>query len=76
MASELTKERLLRRDDLKQILNCSGRSIERYCSTRRIPAPVRISGGARRWKLSDINLFLDCNCDMAEFEARRESCNG
>ena len=72
MADELTNERLLRREDVRRILNCSSRSVERYSSTRRIPAPVRIAG-ARRWKLSDIGLFLECNCEMAEFEARKEA---
>jgi predicted DNA-binding transcriptional regulator AlpA len=73
MANDLTKDRLLRREDLRLILNCSGRSVERYCSSGRIPTPVRISGGARRWKLSDIDLFLECDCNMGEFQARKEA---
>jgi predicted DNA-binding transcriptional regulator AlpA len=64
-------EKLLRKVDVAKILNCSGRSLERYCTARRIPAPVRISG-ARRWKLTDITLFLECNCDMVKFQARKE----
>ena len=70
--TQTTEERLLRAVDVGQILNCSKRSVHRYCSAAKIPAPVRING-AVRWKLSDIELFLQWNCpDRQEFEARKE----
>ena len=71
MEKQQTTERLLRVADVSRILNCSKRSVHRY-SSKKIPSPVRISG-AVRWKLSDIELFLQCNCDMAEFEARKKA---
>ena len=68
-----SKEKLLRAVDVGRILNCSKRSVHRYCSSGTIPAPVRLSSGAVRWKLSDIELFLQWNCpDRKEFEARRK----
>jgi len=71
---EQQSEKLLSSSDLGQILNCSKRSVHRYCRTSKIPAPVRLSGSTK-WKLSEINLFLECNCNMAEFQARKEKEN-
>ena len=72
MVNSTKAEKLLRAVDVGQILNCSKRSVHRYCSAGKIPAPVRING-AVRWKLSDIELFLQWNCpDRREFEARKE----
>ena len=55
---------------LAKMLSTSTRSVWRYRSSGHLPKPVQISG-AIRWKLSDIALFLDCNCDMRRFEARK-----
>lgn len=64
-----TTEKLLRALDVGRILDCSKRSVYRYAYSSKIPAPLRLSGSTK-WKLSDINLFLACDCDMAEFQAR------
>jgi predicted DNA-binding transcriptional regulator AlpA len=55
---------------LAKMLSTSVRSVWRYRSAGRLPKTVKISGSIR-WKLSDMSLFLDCNCDMQEFEARK-----
>ena len=65
------KEKLLSASGVGQILNCSKRSVYRYAYSASIPAPVRLSGSIK-WKLSDINLFLECNCNMAEFQTRKD----
>ena len=67
-------EKLLSASGVGQILNCSKRSVYRYAYSARIPAPVRLSGSTK-WKSSDISLFLDCDCDMDEFKARKEAEN-
>lgn len=73
MSGDVKTEKLLRAADVGRIINCSKRSVYRYCSSGRIPAPVRI-GGAIRWRLSDIELFLRWDCpNREEFEIRRES---
>ena len=62
---------LLSAKALAKMLSTSVRSVWRYRSSQALPKPVSV-GGSIRWKLSDIILFLDCNCDMQEFEARKE----
>ncbi|MFX1562892.1 MAG: helix-turn-helix transcriptional regulator [Promethearchaeota archaeon] len=58
---------------LGDMLSLSKRQIFRLNSCGKIPAPVRING-AVRWKLSDIELFLQWNCpDRQEFEARKNA---
>lgn len=66
-------ERALTASAVGEMLSLSKRQIFRLNSAGKIPRSVRISG-AVRWKLSDINLFLQWNCpDRKEFEARREA---
>lgn len=68
----LQAEKLLSKKEVRQILNCSTKSVARYASCGQIPASVRLSGSVK-WKLSDITLFLECDCDMAKFQARRDT---
>lgn len=63
---------LLSAKELARLLSTSVRSIWRYRSSGHLPETVKIAG-AIRWKLSDIDLFLQCNCDMAEYHARKEN---
>lgn len=65
------EERLLSAVDVGQILNCSKRSVFRYAYDK-IPAPVHL-GGSTKWKSSDINLFLECNCDMEQYKTMKQS---
>ena len=57
---------------LAKMLSISSRTAWRLLSAGKIPKPVSI-GGSKRWKMSDIALFLDCNGDMVLFRARKES---
>jgi predicted DNA-binding transcriptional regulator AlpA len=54
-----------------KVLDISPRSVFRLRSAGKLPAPVKI-GGSVRWRLRDIQLFDECNCNMAEFNARKE----
>ncbi|MBA7486768.1 hypothetical protein ES707_22329 [subsurface metagenome] len=67
-----TTEKLLRAVDVGRILDCSKRSVYRYAYSSKIPAPLRLSGSTK-WKMSDVMLFLECNCDMAKYKARKEA---
>ncbi|NIP22273.1 MAG: helix-turn-helix domain-containing protein [Phycisphaerae bacterium] len=60
---------------LAKMLSTSVRSVWRYRASGHLPKTVKISG-AIRWKMSDIELFLECDCDMAKFQARKaaEQC--
>ena len=69
-ANQTNNEKLLSAQGVGEILNCSKRSVYRYAYGARIPAPVRLSGSTK-WKLSDIDLFLACNCNMAAFETKK-----
>lgn len=56
-----------------QRLSLSKRQIFRLNSCAKIPKPIKI-GGAVRWRLSDIELWLEWNCpDRAEWEAMKEA---
>jgi predicted DNA-binding transcriptional regulator AlpA len=56
---------------LGQRLSLSKRQITRLNSCGKIPAPVKI-GGAVRWRLSDIELWVKMDCtSRSDFEARR-----
>ena len=57
---------------LAKILSLSPRTIWRLLSAGKLPKPVSL-GGSKRWRTSDINLFLACDCDMQRFEARKEA---
>lgn len=74
MTNQHTVDKLISRIGVGRILECSTRSVARYASNGQIPPPVRLSG-LTKWKLSDINLFLECNCNMPEFKARKETDN-
>ena len=57
---------------LANMLSISTRTAWRLLSAGKLPKPISI-GGSKRWKMSDISLFLDCNGDMAAFQARKDS---
>jgi predicted DNA-binding transcriptional regulator AlpA len=56
---------------LAKMLSISPRTAWRLRSAGKLPKTVSV-GSSIRWRLSDINLFLQCNCNMAEFEARKK----
>lgn len=64
---------LLSAKELAKILSTSVRSTWRYRSSGKLPQPVKIGIGAIRWRLSDIELFLECDCDMQRFEAMKQA---
>ncbi|MFC1738562.1 helix-turn-helix transcriptional regulator [Planctomycetota bacterium] len=66
---------LLSAKQLAKMLSLSPRTVFRLRSSRKLPFPVCV-GGSVRWRLSDIELFLDCNCNMQEFEVREEANDG
>jgi len=65
-----TNCQLLSAKSLSGLLQTSVRSIWRYRSAGRLPEPMKIAG-AIRWKLSDIERFLQFNCDMQRFNAEK-----
>ena len=58
--------------ELAERLSLSPRTVWRLLSANELPTPVSI-GGSKRFILSDIDLFLECGCDMAVYKARREA---
>jgi prophage regulatory protein len=56
---------------LAELLGLSLRTIRRLDSSGKLPRPLRI-GGAVRWRLSEVNRWVDAGCpDRAEWERRR-----
>jgi len=74
MSNEKTNQncKLISAKELSKLLSTSVRSIWRYRSSCCLPKPVKISG-AIRWKIIDIELFLECDCDMQRFEAMKQA---
>ena len=58
--------------ELAEKLSLSPRTIWRLLSANKLPETVSI-GGSKRFLMSDVNLFLECNCDMAKYRARKEA---
>ena len=56
--------------ELAEKMSLSTRTIWRLLSAGKLPRPCTI-GGSKRWKISDIELFLACDCDMDKFRARK-----
>ena len=71
---ELAKIQLINAGQLALIGGFSKRQVFRLNSAGKIPSPVRI-GGSLRWRLSDIELWMDCECDMVAFRARTGESN-
>ena len=51
-----------------QRLGVSTRQVSKLTSSGRLPAPVRL-GRSVRWRVSDLDRFIQCGCEMAAFEA-------
>ena len=58
--------------ELAERLSLSPRTIWRLLSAGKVPKPASI-GGSKRFLMSDVNLFIECGCDMRRFEAAREA---
>lgn len=59
---------------LAKMLSISTRTAWRLLSAGKLPKPVSL-GGSKRFLMSDVNLFLECNCNMAEFNTRKKAKN-
>ncbi len=57
---------------LAKMLSISPRTAWRLLSAGKLPKPVSL-GGSKRFLMSDIELFLECNCNMAKFQAQRDA---
>ena len=58
--------------ELAGMLSLSTRTVWRLLSANKLPKPVSI-GGSKRFRTSDVNLFLECDCDISVYLARKES---
>jgi predicted DNA-binding transcriptional regulator AlpA len=58
--------------ELAAKLSLSPRTVWRLLSAKKLPKPVSI-GGSKRFLIKDVNLFLECNCDMAAYKAKKEA---
>jgi predicted DNA-binding transcriptional regulator AlpA len=56
---------------LAKMLSLSARTVWRLRSAGKLPKPVCV-GASIRWRLSDISLFLECDCDITKYHARKE----
>ena len=56
--------------DLSLMLGISTRQVWRLRAAGQLPNPVFL-GGSVKWKCSDVELFLECGCDMNEFNAQK-----
>ena len=57
---------------LAEKLSLSSRTVWRLLSANKLPKPVSI-GGSKRFLMSDVNLFMACNCDITEYHIRKEA---
>ena len=58
------EDRLLRRREVEEITALSRSTIYRMVKTGQFPQPVKIGSRAVRWRLSDINAWIDSRTSM------------
>jgi excisionase family DNA binding protein len=61
--------------ELAAMLKVSSRQCWKLVSAGRLPQPVRLARSVR-WRASDISEFIECGCDMRQFEADRRAVSG
>jgi len=54
----VSRLKLLKASEVADLLGIAERTVWRYRSSGELPAPVSI-GGATRWRLTDIQAFID-----------------
>lgn len=60
--------------DACKTIGVSRSTWDRYASGGKVPKPITLSPGCIRWRVSDLELWVDMNCpDQKEFEARAPS---
>ncbi len=57
---------------LAKMLSISPRTAWRLLSAGKLPKPISL-GGSKRFLMSDIELFLECDCNMQRFEAMKQA---
>lgn len=65
---------LLSAKTLAKLLSLSPRTVWRLLSANKLPKPVSI-GGSKRFRMSDVKLFLECDCDISVYLARKDEEN-
>lgn len=55
-----------------QMLSVSTRTAWRLLSAGKLPKPISL-GGSKRFLMSDIELFWECDCNMQQFEAMKQA---
>lgn len=63
-------DRLMTVREVAARMGVCGRQVQKLLASGRFPLPVRL-GRSVRWREGDIALFIDCDCKLAEFNARR-----
>lgn len=56
---DMPTERLLRRQDVEGLVGLKHSALYRWMKTGDFPRPVRLGGRAVRWRLSDIEDWMD-----------------
>lgn len=68
--NKLTEVLVVSAKELSLMLGISVRQIWRLRAAGQLPKPVYL-GGSVKWRCLDIELFIDCGCDMELFNARK-----
>lgn len=72
----MNSEQLITVKALAKILSVSERTIHRFNSSGKIPAPLHI-GGSLRFRVCEIDVWIDADCpDRQAWEAIKNSKNG
>lgn len=62
--------RLLTVREVAALLGICTRQVQKLIASGRFIPPLRLAKSVR-WRESDIALFIECDCKLAEFNARR-----
>jgi len=73
LAMKTSNATLVNANELARMLSVSVRHIWRLKASGKLPKPVWI-GGCVRWRVDDINLFIEMGCpSQREFETRKRA---
>ena len=68
--TEVTQEKLISAKALAKMLSVSQRTVWRLVSSGGLPDMVSL-GGSKRFRMSDVTMFIECGCDMTVYRARK-----
>ena len=63
------KPLLVNAEGVGRLLGCSARQVRRLRAAGEVPPPFVLGGDGTLWRVSDLEEFVRCGCDMTRYRA-------